>query len=116
MKYFVSADVTFFEFIPYFSPQSPVTALKSILLLPPIPLPAPAYAPNVSSPVSSEDTIEPTVPKHLWDFRYVYTHRQKVFTSEPVLADSSSKVEEPSPQPLAPPYNLNVLIAVSKGK
>jgi len=31
-KYFVSADVVFFEFIPYFSPQGPITALGSIHL------------------------------------------------------------------------------------
>jgi len=51
-----------------------------------------------------------------WDFRYVYTRRQKVPASEPVLVDSSSPVEGPSPQPSAPPYDLNIPIALYKGK
>jgi len=50
-----------------------------------------------------QDTTEPPAPKPLRDFRYVYTHRQKILASKLVLIDSSSPVEGPSPQPLAHP-------------
>jgi len=55
-KYFVSANVTFFESVPYFSPQGPVTASESISLSPSVPLPALAAVHDVSSPVSLKDT------------------------------------------------------------
>jgi len=51
-KYFVSADVTFFEYIPHFSPQGQVTASESIPLQLSVPLSAPALVPNVFSQVS----------------------------------------------------------------
>jgi len=55
-KYFVSADVMFFEYAPYFSPQSLVTASESIPLPPSVLLSPPALVPDISLPVSPEDT------------------------------------------------------------
>ena len=62
-KYFVSVDVIFFESVPYFSPQSPVTTSESIPLPPSVHLPPPASVYDVSSPVSLEDTTTPPAPK-----------------------------------------------------
>ena len=75
-KYFVSADVTFFELIPYFSPQGPVTASESISFSLSVVLPAPADVHDVFSPVSLKDTAVPPTPKpsRKKDFRHVYTH------------------------------------------
>ena len=83
-KYFVFADVKFFESIPYFSPQNPV-CLRNYFSSTVVSLPAPASA--ASSPVSLVDISEPSASKSVWDFRYVYTHRQKVSASEPAPAD-----------------------------
>ena len=79
-KYFVSADVTFFESVLYLSPQCPVTALESISLSLSVLLPAPAVVHDVSSPVSLKDTTAPPASKLPREkiFRHVYTHRQKV--------------------------------------
>jgi len=76
-----------------------------------------AHVPNVSSPASPTDPTEPLAPKppREKDFRHVYTHRQKVPISELILTESSL-VEGPSPQPSAPPYDLEVHIALRKGK
>ena len=75
-KYFVSADITFFESVSYFSPEGPVTASESISLSPSVALPAPAVVHDVSSTVSLKDTIAPPAPKppREKDFRHVYTH------------------------------------------
>ena len=83
-KYFVSADVTFFESISYFSPQGLVTASGFIPLPPSVLLSAhaPAHVSDVSSLVSPTDTTELHAPKPLQDFRYVYTHHPKVHASE----------------------------------
>jgi len=96
-KYFVSADVAFFESIPYFFSQSPVTTSEFILLLPFVSFPVFALVLDVSSLMSPEDTTALPAPQPLKDFRYVYTHRQKVSVSKPVLSDSSSPVEGPRP-------------------
>ena len=66
-KYFVSADVTFFESIQYFFPHIPVTLSLSVSL--------PAYASTDSSPVPLIDTSEPPISTPIQDFKYVYTHR-----------------------------------------
>jgi len=80
-------------------------------------LPAPATVHDVSSPVSLKDTTRPPTPKPSREkhFRHVHTHRQKVPASEPVSA-ASSPVEGPPPQPSAPFYDLDVPIALRKGK
>ena len=62
-KYFVSVDVIFFESVPYFSPQGPVTTSEYISLLSFVPLPVPAAVHDVSSPVSLKDTTAPPAPK-----------------------------------------------------
>ena len=65
-KYFLSADVTFFfESVPYFSPQGPLTASESISLSPPVLLLAPSAVHDVSSPVSLKDTTAPPHQSHL---------------------------------------------------
>ena len=74
-KNIVSADVTFFESVPYFSPQIPVITSESIPLPPYVSLTAHAHVLDVSSLVSLADTIETPIPKPFQDFRYVYTHR-----------------------------------------
>ena len=73
-KYFVSADVTFFESAPYFSPQGPVTVSESISFSPFVPLPTHVVH-DVSSPVSLKDTIAPPAPKppREKDFRHVHS-------------------------------------------
>ena len=88
----MSADVTCFESVSYFSPQGLVTASESISLSPFVPLHAPVVVHDVSSTVSLKDTIAPPAPKppREKDFRYVYTHRQKVPAYEPVPTASSS--------------------------
>jgi len=113
----VSADVTFFESVPYFSPQDPVTASESISLSPSIPLPAPAVVHDVSSPVSLKDTTTPPVPKppREKDFRLVYTHRQKVSASEPIPT-TSSPVEGPPPHLSVPSSDSDVPNALRKVK
>ena len=93
-KYFVSAYVTFFESIPYFSSQSAVNALEFIPLPPSIPLyaPTPTPVPTVSSLVSPTDTTLLPVPKPLRDFKYVYTHWSK-FLPLKLVPDDYSPVE-----------------------
>ena len=110
-KYFVSANVTFFESVPYFSPQGPVTASESISLSPSVPLSAPAIVHDVSSTVSLKDTTAPPTPKPPREkhFRYVYTHWQKVLIA-------SSPVEGPPPQPSVSSSDFDVPIALRKGK
>jgi len=97
MKYLVSADVTFFESVPYFSPQIPITISE---IVPP-------------SPTVPVETQDPPATKPVRDFRYVYTHRLKVPASEPIPA-SPSPVDGP-PQPSASPSDLDILIDLQKG-
>ena len=49
------------------------------------------------------------------DFRHIYTHQQKIPGSELVQADSTP-VEGSSPKLSAPPSDLDVPIAIHKGK
>ena len=105
----------FFESVLYFSLQSLVTASESIPLSPSVLLPALAPVLDVSSLVSPEDTTTSPVPQLLRDFRYVYTHRQKVPASESVPTDFSSPVEGPPPQLPAPSFDLDVPLALRKG-
>jgi len=116
-KYFVSADVTFFESVPYFSPQGPVTKSESIFLSPSVHLPAPVVVYDVSLPVSLKDTTTPPAPMPPWekDFRHVYTHRQRVPPSESVPT-ASSLVEGPPPQWSVPSSDFDIPIALHKGK
>jgi len=83
----VSTNATFFKFAPYFSPQHPVTSSEIIHLPLSVSLPAPAFID--SSFVPLVDTSELSASKSVRDFKYVYTHHQKVSTSEPVPADPS---------------------------
>jgi len=94
-KYLMSADVTFFESIPYFSLQNLVTASESLfhrlfccmhLLFP-----------DVSLLVSLENITYHLHQSLLGISDSLYTHRQKVPASEPVLANSSP-MKGPPPQ------------------
>jgi len=116
-KYFVSVDVTFFESIPYFSPQDSITASESISLSPFVPLLAPAVVHDVSSKVSLKDTTAPPAPNppREKDFRYVYTHQQKIPASEPIPT-AFSPVEGPPPQPSISSSDFNVPITLCIGK
>ena len=80
----MSADVTFFESVPYFSPQVSITISETIPLSPTVSLPTPAS--TVSSSVSLIKTQDPPATKSVRDFRYVYTHHLKVLAFEPVPA------------------------------
>ena len=106
----------FFESVPYFSPQGPVTVSKSIFLSPSVPLLAPVVVHDVSSPVSLKDNTMPPVlnPPREKYFRHVYTHLQKVPASE--LVSASSLVECSPFQPSTPSSDLDVPIALCEGK
>ena len=78
-----------------------------------MPFPAPAFVD--SSPVPHVNTSESLASKLVRDFRYVYTHRQKVPASEPAPANPSP-VDGRPPQPSASPFDLNIAIAFRKGK
>jgi len=75
MKYLISADVTFFESVPYFSTQVPVTISETVPPSLSASLPTPASI--IASPVPPAETTDPPASKPVRDFRYVYTHRQR---------------------------------------
>jgi len=75
-------------------------------------LPTPAS--TISLAVPPVETLNPPVTKPARGFRYVYTHRPKAPTSEPVSANSSP-VDGP-PLLSASPFDLEILIALRKGK
>jgi len=70
-----------------FLPQHLVTTSKTIALQLSVPLPAPASAD--SSLVPLVDNSKPPASKPTQNFRYIYTHCQKVPASEPAPADLS---------------------------
>ena len=76
---------------------------------------SPAPASTVSPPVPLVETLDPPASKPVRDFRYVYTHRPKNPAFEPVPANPSP-VDGPPPQPSASPSDLDILIALRKGK
>ena len=111
MKYLVSADVTFFKFVPYFSTQVPSSYLRlflfhclchclHLLLL---------FFASVAS-----RNYRSTCIKASSDFRYVYTHRLKFPASEPILTNPSL-VDGPPP-PSVSPSDLDIPIALRKSK
>jgi len=77
-----------------------------------MPLPTPAS--TISSTVPLAETKDPVASKPVQDFRYVYTHCPKVPASEfiPVIP---SPGDDPPP-PSASPFDLDVHIAIQKGK
>ena len=111
MKYLVSANVTFFEFVPYFSQQVPITISETVHLSLTALLPTPASI--ISSPVSSVETQDPPATKPGRDFRYVYTHRRKVPAFEPVPYIPSPVDGHPPSPSLS---DLDIPIAFRKGK
>ena len=108
----MSADITFFKFIPYFSPQVPVTISETVP--PSLSMPLPTPASTVSSPVSLVETLDPPTSKPVQDFRYVYTHRPKIPAIEPVSANPTP-VNGPPP-PSASFSDLDIPIALRKDK
>jgi len=111
--YLVSANVTFFKSTPYFSPQVAVIASETIFYSLSVSLPTPSF--TVFLPVSPVETSSAPASKPVRDFQYVYTHRPKVPTSEPVSA-SPSPVDGSSPQQSTSLSDLNIPIALRKGK
>ena len=105
----MSVDVTFFEFIPYFSPQVSVTIFETVSSSLSVPLLT--FASTVSLLVLPIETSYPPASKPVRDFRYVYTHRPKVPASEPVPVN-------PSPVDGPPPStsfsDLDILITLRK--
>jgi len=75
-------------------------------------LPAPASIDSSIVPLA--DTSEPPASTPIRDIRYVYTHRQKISTCEPIPTNPFS-VDSPL-QPSTSPFDLDVLIALRKGK
>jgi len=108
----VSADVTFFEYVPYFSTHVLVTISETVPPSLSVSLPTPAS--TVSSPVPAE-TKNPPASKVVQDFRYFYTHCPKILTSEPIPANLSP-VDGPPPPPSASLSDLDIPIALRKGK
>jgi len=109
----VSVDVTFFEFVPYFSPQASITISGTAPPSLTVPLPTPAS--TVSSPVPPVETQDPPATKPVQNFRYVNSHRPKVPTSEPVPVIPSPVDGLPSP-PSASFSDLDTPIVLRKGK
>ena len=109
----MSADVTFFESVLYFSTQVPVTISETVPPSMSVPLSTPTD--TASLLVSPAKTTDPLASKLVRDFRYVYTHRPKVPSFKPVLANPSP-VDCPSSPPSASPFDLDTLIALQKGK
>uniref|UniRef100_A0A2N9EN83 Integrase catalytic domain-containing protein n=1 Tax=Fagus sylvatica TaxID=28930 RepID=A0A2N9EN83_FAGSY len=112
-KHFVSADVTFFEDIPYYSPQGRQLQ-ESMLSAPVIPTHVPIAPPT--SPIS----IVPPVPP----ISQVYVHRRNqdvplvpplppVEFSLPLPPSASPSADSPPPQSTS---DLDLPIAIRKGK
>ena len=74
-KYLESTDVTFFESVPYFSPQVPITISETVPPSPTMSLPTPAS--TVSSPVPLVETQDPPATKPVRNFRYATLITQK---------------------------------------
>jgi len=104
----VSADVTFFESVLYFSTQVPVTI--SDIVAPSLSVSLPTSASTGASPVLPAKTIDPPASKPVWHFKYVYTHRPKVSASEPIPTNLSL-VNGPPPLSVSP-SNLDIHIAL----
>ena len=84
-KYFVFADVIFFEYVPYFTLQSPDIAAEFIPLPPLIPQSGPALIPTVSTPASlSKTTIPHPRQNHfrcsLTDQRFLLSYQFRTMT------------------------------------
>ena len=105
------ADVTFFESVPYFSPQVSVTASETIPPSLSVPLPAPAA--TDPSPVLLVVTSKLLASKPIQNFRYFYTHRQKASAFEPGQANLSP-VYGPPPQPSTSLSDLDIFVALRK--
>ena len=108
----VSADVTFFKSVPYFSTQVPVTISETVSPSLFVPLPTPASI--VASPVPPAETTDSPASKRVRDFRYVYTHCPKVPASE-LISTNPSPVDGLTP-PLGSPSDLDIPIALREGK
>jgi len=103
----------FFEVVPYFSPQVPITISETVLLSSTVPLLAPAS--TVSSSVPPVETQDSPAPKSVQGFKYFYTHRPKVPASEPVLG-IFSLVDGHPPPPSASSLWSSYSITLRKGK
>jgi len=112
-KYLVSADVTFFEHVLYFSTQ--VLLIISEIVSPSLIMPLPTPVSSVSLSIRPAETKNSPASKSVRDFRYIYTHHQKVPISKHILA-IPSPVDGPTPPPSASLPDIDVPIALQKGK
>ena len=75
----------------------------------------PTLASTVFMSVPPVETLNPPASKPVQDFRYVYTHRPKVLTSEPISANPSP-VDSPPPSQSTSSSDLDIPIAFRKEK
>jgi len=108
-KYLVSADITFFESVLYFSPEVHVTIFKTI------PPSLSAYTFYCFFTSTTSRNSGPPATKPVRNFRYVYTYRLKVPVTVLIPANPSP-VDDHPPPPSASPSDLDILIALRKGK
>ena len=85
-KHFMSANVSFFEFVSYFSTQFLITI--SEIIPPSLSMSLHTPASTVTSPVLPIEITDPHASKPVQNFRYIYTHRPKVPAFEPIPANS----------------------------
>jgi len=106
----MSADVTFFVSVSYFSTHVPVIISETVSLSLFMSLSTPIDTDSL--PVPAAETTDPHASKPVQDFRYVYIFRPKVPVSEPV-SPNHSPVDGPSP-PSAFPLILIFLLSSEK--
>ncbi|XP_020266951.1 uncharacterized protein LOC109842493 [Asparagus officinalis] len=99
-KYFVSADVTFFEYVPYFSYTSTTIGCPYVPLSSSAPTTIPLPAPVAPAP-------KPLL---------TYSRRPKVHTPESAPEESSSPAASLSHVETSIPSDLDIPIALRKGK
>jgi len=97
-KYLVSAYVTFFDYVIYFSTQVFLTIFETVPSSLSVSLPTPAS--TIVSLVPPAEITNLPASKPVRDFRYVYTYRPKVLASE-LIPTNPSSVNSPPPPPLA---------------
>jgi len=105
------------QLISYFLNQFPTSLSRSISLSSSVSLPAPTVVHDVPLPVLLKDTTAPPAPKshREKDFRDVYTHWQRVPSSE-LVPTPSFPVKDPPLQLSVPFSDFDVPIALCKGK
>ena len=96
MKYYIFADITFFEYVSYFSSNNPGILSAHVPLPPSVPLPSPEPIMSANVPRSLSEYTEQLAPKS----PQVFTRRPKV-PAPPSTLDSSL-IAGPPPQQFFP--------------